>query len=163
MTALDRRSFVRLVGAGAAVALPGCMGTQESTAGAEEDETENESKGAASANTTSTNETAEGASDEGDSYPHSNGIFIHRYQAYDGTDSERPPRVEGVVENMTNITKEYVEVQVRTYDRTGEHLGTYDTNMSGLHPRSQWGFVVVVGGDTQKRRIYDVVAADRPI
>lgn len=138
---LNRRRI--LIGTvGGIAALAGCSGvTDEETVGADEGQSTDE---------------CECAEDPG-----SNGIFLNRYDAFGNQQSSDPPYVEGEVQNMSDHTKETVEVRVRAYDRSGEHLGSYFGNMSGLHPNAKWEFRIEVYEDPEEFVSYDVSATDQ--
>lgn len=150
----SRRAFLKRAGAVAVgVGVAGCSG--ESGDGTETDaggteagettaaeqttaETETESTGTAS---TGTAESKEGTVVTAES---TNGLNITEHDFFHAGDAAG---VEGVVENTTDETFEYVEVTVSPLDESEQRLGKFyassvSQNVDTLPPGETWNFVV---------------------
>lgn len=81
-------------------------------------------------------------------------ILEHEY-----TEDDYSGYIEGIVENTTDETKSYVQVQARGYDADGNQLDSYIDNTTDLQGGGTWKFEVMVI-DHEEIEEYDIAVTD---
>ena len=80
-------------------------------------------------------------------------------QEHEYTEDDYSGYVEGIIENTTDESKDYVQVQVRGYDADGNQLDSYMDNTSNLQAGGTWAFEVP-NLDYEEMEEYDIAVTD---
>lgn len=83
-------------------------------------------------------------------------------QEHEFVEDDYSGAVEGIVENMTDEVKDYVQVQVRAYDADGNQLDSYLDNTTDLQAGGTWKFEVPIL-DYEEMEEYDIAVTDTPM
>lgn len=95
---------------------------------------------------------------QGENILENNGLEITEHEV---VGEEFELSVDGIVENTTDETKDYVEVRVRAYDADGNQLDSYPDNTTDLQGDGTWLFSVAIL-EYEEFDDYDIQVSDSP-
>lgn len=175
MLSMQRRQLLLMTGTALTTILAGCSGSEDeggggdgegdgSSEGSNNDsggsgdenqsgEEEENSSNSSGEETESQDVTQRGA---GEDVLENAGLVI---QEHEYTEDDYSGYVEGIVENTTDESKDYVQVQVRGYDADGNQLDSYMDNTSNLQAGGTWAFEVPIL-DYEEMEEYDIAVTD---
>lgn len=95
---------------------------------------------------------------QGENVLENNGLEITEHEV---AGEEFELSVDGIAENTTDETKDYVEVRVRAYDADGNQLDSYLDNTTDLQGGGTWSFSVAIL-EYEEFDDYDIQVSDSP-
>lgn len=161
---MDRRRLLLVGTASLTTVLAGCSGDPgNGNGGGDGDGGGNGSGGNESGgNDSGDNESSDSqnAADapQGENVLQNNGLEITEHEV---TGEEFELSVDGIVENTTDETKDYVQVRVRAYDADGNQIDSYLDNTMDLQGGGTWAFSVAIL-EYEGFEDYDIQVSDSP-
>jgi hypothetical protein len=174
MNVMQRRTYLLTAGTTTMALLAGCSGSSDETGGDGGEESNTDESGSDSKNDSSSDDSGGDGESEGESEDEGNpaeeaakgedvlenaGLVIQEHELV--VEDEFNAYIEGIVENTTDKTKDYVEVRVRGYDSDGNQLDSYFTNTTDLQGGGTWAFEVMIL-DPEDIDEYDIQVTDSP-
>lgn len=162
---MDRRRLLLIGTASLTTVLAGCSGNGGSGNGGGDGD--GGGNGSSGGNESGGNESGDNGSPDsqnaanapqGENVLENNGLEITEHEV---TGEEFELSVDGIVENTTDETKDYVQVRVRAYDADGNQLDSYLDNTTDLQGGGTWSFSVAIL-EYEEFDDYDIQVSDSP-
>lgn len=139
---MNRRKFIAATGVTIATVVSGCTGVEESpedSVNSDDDPTETAATGGGD-DTTETPETETTTTEAPETTVETTEQAKAKIVEHDSYEKEFELGVEGKVKNVTDSTLDYLEVEVKFYDKDGNRIGDNFTNVEDLGAGKTWEF-----------------------